>query len=179
MAFDSRRAFRGAIAGAIAAGAWAAQQRADIALFGVDYDDTELLGKVFTQGEGSRPIGLALHIANGAAFGAVYAIASKDLPGPGWLKGTAAGMAENLATWPLVGLVERVHPARDELPELAGDPAAFAQATWRHVLFGALMGELEARFNREDSEAEFAEYAPHVSSNGHGEFRGSALTDQG
>lgn len=179
MAFDTRRAIRGAVAGAVAAGVWAAQQRADIELFGVRYDDTELLGKLVTRGDGWRPVGLALHICNGAAFGAAYAIAAKDVPGPGWAKGAAAGLTENFATWPLVGLVERYHPARRELPVLSGNSAALAQATWRHLLFGALLGELEARFNREDSDAEFAEYAPHVSSNGHGEFRGSALTDQG
>ena len=42
--------------------------------------------------------------------------------------------------------IDRVHPARDDLPKLSGN-AAFAQATWRHLVFGVVLGELERRFN--------------------------------
>jgi hypothetical protein len=60
-----------------------------------------------------------------------------------------------------------VHPARRQLPQLAGNRRAFAQATWRHLLFGVVLGELERRLNAEpepvppEPEIEF-------SSNGHG-----------
>ena len=43
--------------------------------------------------------------------------------------------------------VDRVHPARSDLPQLWGSGRAFAQATWRHVLFGFVLGELERRLN--------------------------------
>ena len=43
MAFDSTRTLRGALAGATAAAVWAAQQPLDKRVFGVDYDDVELL----------------------------------------------------------------------------------------------------------------------------------------
>ena len=62
------------LAGAVAAGVWAAQQPLDKRVFGVDYDDTELLGKLVTRGRGvARRSGSALHVANGALFGALYA----------------------------------------------------------------------------------------------------------
>ena len=61
-------------------------------------------------------------------------------------KRLAIGMAvaEHLALYPLNALVDRYHPARGEpgLPPLLTSPRAFAQATWRHVLCGALLGRL-------------------------------------
>ena len=147
MGFDVRRALRGAAAGAVAGVVWAAQQEADMRVFGVAYDDTELLGKFVTRGDAWRPIGFALHVANGAAFGAAYATLMRDVTGPGWAKGATAGLAENFASWPLVALVDDYHPARKDLPDLKGNQAALAQATWRHLLFGVVLGELEERFN--------------------------------
>ena len=44
----------------------------------------------------------------------------------------------------------RVHPA--DLPQLWGSGRAFAQATWRHVLFGLVLGELERRLNPPEEE---------------------------
>ncbi|HEV2752648.1 MAG TPA: hypothetical protein VGV36_02295, partial [Solirubrobacteraceae bacterium] len=134
--FDTARTVRGALAGAIAASVWAAQEPLDIRVFGVPYSDHELLGKAVTRGPAWRPIGLALHAANGALFGALYANAAPRLPLPSWLRGPVAVRAEHLGTWPLLPVVERVHPARRQLPSLWGDPRAFFQATWRHLLFG-------------------------------------------
>ena len=44
---------------------------------------------------------------------------------------------------------------------------AFAQATWRHLLFGVVLGELERRLNAEPEPAPPA-YEGEFSSNGHG-----------
>ena len=60
-----------------------------------------------------------------------------------------------------------MHPARDELPRLAGSWRAFAQATWRHLLFGVVLGELERRLNP-PPDPEIPSYEHVVSSNGHG-----------
>jgi len=148
MAFDATRTLRGALAGAAAAAVWAAQQPLDKRVFGVDYDDAELLGRLArVRAPATHPIGLALHVANGAAFGALYANVAPSLPGPGAARGAAAGLAEHLATWPGTALLDRVHPARSDLPQLWGSGRAFAQATWRHVLFGFVLGELERRLN--------------------------------
>jgi hypothetical protein len=148
MPVDLNRTLRGALAGAIATGVWAIQQPIDMRVFGVPYDDTELLGKAVTRGPAWRPIGAVMHLANGALFGAVYANVAPHIPLPPALKGPAAGMAEHLASWPAVGLSERFHPARDELPKLSGSRAALAQATWRHLLFGFVLGEAERALNR-------------------------------
>jgi len=147
MALDRTRTLRGALAGAAAAAVWAAQQPLDRRVFGVAYDDTELLGKLVTRGAAWPVAGVALHLLNGAAFGAIYANVAPSAPLPAWARGPAAGMAEHLATWPGTRVVDRIHPARDELPALSGDPWAFAQATWRHLLFGIVLGELERRLN--------------------------------
>ena len=168
MAATPAQTARGALAGAVAAGIWAAQQPLDKAVFGVDYDDTELLGKVVTQGPGWLPIGTAIHVANGAAFGALYANVAPRIPLPSWARGPFLALVENFATWPLTIAVERVHPARRELPPLWRSPRALAQATWRHLVFGFVLGELERRFNAPE-EAEVPPYE-HVivSTNGHG-----------
>src|SRR5688500_3259438 len=75
MGAERTRVLRGALAGAVAAGVWAAQQPLDKRLFGVDYDDAELLGAFITRRRRSPEtfaIGTALHVLNGAVFGAVY-----------------------------------------------------------------------------------------------------------
>jgi hypothetical protein len=167
MAFNRARTSRGALAGAIAAGVWALQQPLDQRVFGVPYDDTELLGKVVTRGPSWRAIGWGLHVANGAVFGAVYAGVAGRMPLPPWARGPAAGLAENFASWPLVCLSDRLHPARDEMPALGTSAAALAQATWRHALFGFVLGELERRLNGPDDD-EGIEVEHVVSSNGHG-----------
>ena len=167
MVIDRARTVRGALAGAFAAGVWAAQQPLDRALFGVDYDDTELLGKAFTRGRAWPVVGLAVHLGNGALLGAVYAAAAPRMPVPSWSRGPMVALGEHLATWPLTIAVDRVHPARDEMPRLAGSWPAFAQATWRHLLFGVVLGELERRLNA-PPDREPAPYEHAGSSNGHG-----------
>ena len=167
MALNRTRTLRGALAGAAGAAVWAAQQQLDKQVFGVDYDDAELLGKWVTRDPAWLPIGLAAHVFNGAAFGAIYANVSPSLPGPRPVRGVLLGLAEHLATWPAMLLVERFHPAADELPQLWGNPRAFAQAAWRHALFGFVLGELERRLNPPaDAPAPIDDAA--VASNGHG-----------
>ena len=79
---DLKRSLNGAIAGGVAAAVWAAQQPADKRAFESGYDDVELLGKLVTRGDGWPVAGLALHVGNGALFGAVYAQLRPFLPGP-------------------------------------------------------------------------------------------------
>jgi hypothetical protein len=162
---DFKRTLNGALAGGVAAATWAAQQPADKRAFASGYDDVELLGKAVTRGEAWPAAGLALHVANGAAFGATYSALRPFLPGP--LVGRALSMAliEHVALWPLGRFVDSHHPARKELTTLTGNGRAFAQATWRHLLFGLVLGELERRLNPE-GEDEPPEIP--VSSNGHG-----------
>jgi len=144
----ARHGTRGAVAGAAAATLWALQQPLDKRVFGSRYDDVELLGKLVTRGPAWRAIGLALHAANGAAFGAMFALARPHLPGPPFAQAVTVAMAENFGLWPLGRLIDRYHPARRELEPLTGNRRALAQATWRHLLFGAALGALEPRLNR-------------------------------
>jgi xanthosine utilization system XapX-like protein len=160
---ELRRISSGALAGAAAAAVWAAQQPLDKRAFGCDYDDVELLGKLVTRDSGWQATGLAIHMANGAAFGAVYALLRPLIPGPPQLAGVSAGLTEHLATWPLTALVDR---------DLAGNRRAFAQSAWRHALFGLVLGELERRLNPE-GQFEPLEQVP-VSSNGHGNIEHAA-----
>jgi hypothetical protein len=164
---DRTRSLRGAVCGAVAAAVWALQQPLDKPVFSSRYDDVELLGRAVIRGEGWYPVGLALHMQNGALFGAVYANIAPALPLPPALRGPACGLAEHLLLWPLGRLTDRVHPARDKLSALTGNRLAFAQATWRHLLFGFVLGELERRLN---ASAEPAPPEPEAeySSNGHG-----------
>jgi hypothetical protein len=162
---DLKRSVNGAIAGAVAAGLWAAQQPADKRVFGSGYDDVELLGKLVTRGDAWPAAGLAAHLGNGVTFGATYAQLRPFLPGPLVLRAVTMAMVEHVALYPLGRLSDRFHPARKELTPLWGNRRAFAQATWRHLLFGLVVGEIERRLN-----VEGADEPPEVpvSSNGHG-----------
>jgi hypothetical protein len=164
---DQIRTLRGAFCGAVAAAVWALEQPLDKLAFSSRYDDVELLGKAITRGDSWYQAGLALHIQNGAVFGAAYANVAPRLPLPAMMRGPLVALAQHLAAWPLGALSDRLHPARKELPRLTGNRRAFAQAAWRHLLFGIVLGELERRLNGgpepspPQPEADF-------SSNGHG-----------
>lgn len=155
----------GALAGSLAAALWAVQQPLDKRVFGSEYDDVELLGKLVTRGSEWPLVGLALHIQNGAAFGAAYAQLRAFLPGPPVATGVLAALVESVGLWPLARVSDRYHPARGELPRLAGNRRALLQATWRHALFGIALGAVEALIN--DRSADEPPPIP-VSSNGHG-----------
>src|SRR3954467_14604205 len=112
---ELRRPLNGALAGAAAAGVWAVQQPLDKRVFGSRYDDVELLGKLVTRGPAWPAAGLGLHMANGAMFGALYAVARPLVPGPPVVAGIAAAMAEHLGFWPLGSLGDSYHPAPNDL----------------------------------------------------------------
>jgi hypothetical protein len=166
------RSVRGAVAGGLAAGLWAAQQPLDKRVFDSDYDDTAILGKLVTRGPEWRAVGVALHVGSGAMFGAAYALSKPFVPGPPVLRGLAAAIVEHLASWPTTQLVDRYHPARRELPALQGNRRAFAQAAWRHALFGVVLGALEHVLN--DRSADEPPPIP-ASSNGHGDLESAAV----
>ena len=161
------RTLRGAVSGAVAAAVWAAEQPLDKLLLGSDYDDIELLGRAVVGGDAWYPAGLAFHVGNGVLFGAVYSNVAPVLPLPPFLRGPVAALSEHLALWPLTTVSDRFHPARKQLPQLAGNRRAFAQATIRHLLFGFVLGELERRLNAAPEPAPPAA-PPDFSSNGHG-----------
>lgn len=134
----------GALAGSAAALVWAAQERVDQRVFGCDYSDVAVLGKGLTRGRRWRAAGLAFHTVNGALFGLAYHEARERLPVDPRRLAVGMALAEHVVLYPLCGLVDRFHPARGEtgVPPLLTNSRAFAQATWRHALFGAVLGRL-------------------------------------
>jgi hypothetical protein len=175
---DRTRTLRGAVAGAIAAGAWALEQPLDKVIFSSPYDDVEWLGRAITRGQRWYPAGLAFHLSNGAVFGAVYANVAPLLPVPAATRGPLIALGEHLSLWPLCGISDRFHPARKTLPRLAGNRRAFAQSTVRHLLFGIALGELERRLNAEPEPAPPQSEADY-SSNGHGTLEHAVSVEPG
>jgi len=135
---------RAGLAGAGAAGVWAAVEPLDRRWFRFPYSDVAILGLLVTRGPLWRPVGVALHLLNGAVAGVVFWALHRWLGGDVFLGAIAFGLAEHLLTYPLTQLTDRFHPARGapELPPMARSGRAFAQATFRHVLFGVVLGLL-------------------------------------
>ena len=134
---DARAAARGAAAGAVAAGVWAAAEPLAARAFGTDYTDVRLLGRMVGRRRWALA-GTAVHLANGAAFGALFA----GTGGRGPRAGLALAMVETVATWPGMALLDRVHPDRrsGRWPALVTDRRVFAQEVVMHALFGVLLG---------------------------------------
>jgi hypothetical protein len=135
---------RAAAAGAAAATVWGLLEPLDRKLLRCDYSDVALLGKAVTRGRHWRAAGFALHAANGAAFGLVFEEVRRRSGIEKRRLALGLALVEHVGLYPLSGLVDRYHPARGEpgIPPLLTSPRAFAQATWRHALFGALVGRL-------------------------------------
>lgn len=134
---------RAALAGAAAAVVWAAVEPLDRRLFAHDYSDVALLGRAVTRGRLWPVAGLAVHAANGAVFGLVFhGVRARTKTEPVRL-GVALALTENAALFPLAPFIDRFHPARGE-PGLAplATKRGFAQATFRHALFGVVLGAL-------------------------------------
>jgi hypothetical protein len=134
--------FRSAFAGSAAALVWAAQEPLDQRVFGCDYSDVAVLGKGITRGRGWRATGLALHALNGAAFGLALHEVRTRWPVDQTKLALGMALAEHTALSPICFFVDRYHPARGEpgVPPLLRNRRAFAQATWRHALFGLILG---------------------------------------
>jgi hypothetical protein len=114
----------------VAATIWGLQEPLDQRVFRCDYSDIALLGNAVKRG---RATGFAIHAVNGAIFGLVFDELRRRVPvGPRKLA-VAAALGEHLVLYPLFYFVDR---------PLLTNPRAFAQETWRHALFGAVLGRL-------------------------------------
>jgi hypothetical protein len=134
---------RAAAAGAVAATVWGLLEPLDAKLFRSDYRDVALLGKLVTSGRGWKPAGYALHAANGALFGLGFeAVRSRSGIGPRRLA-VGLAFAENLVLYPLAILADRKHPRRgDRDVGPLWSRRVLAQETFRHVVFGLVLGTL-------------------------------------
>jgi hypothetical protein len=121
------RRLRAAGAGAVAATVWGLVEPFDRRLFRCDYSDVELLGR------GNVARGFVIHAANGAVFGLAFDAVRRRTHVDKERLALALALAEHLGSWPLLGLVDR---------RLVRSPRAFAQSTFRHALFGVVLGRL-------------------------------------
>jgi hypothetical protein len=135
---------REALAGVIAATAWALLEPLDQRLFRCDYSDIAVLGKAVTRGGGWRATGFAIHALNGALFGLTYGAVRRRTDLEPRRLAVAMALAEHAALYPLSFFVDRFHPARREqgVPPLLTNGRAFGQATMRHLVFGLILGRL-------------------------------------
>ena len=135
---------RSAGAGAAAAGLWALAEPLDQRVACYDYSDVALLGKAVTRGKHWRLAGLGLHALNGGVFGLAYEAASRRTTVGRKRLALGMALAEHVGLYPLSYFVDRYHPARGEpgIPPILRSPRAFAQATWRHAVFGVALGRL-------------------------------------
>jgi len=131
-------------AGAAAATVWGLLEPIDQRLLGCDYSDIAVLGKAVTRGPRWRLAGFALHAANGALFGLAFDELRRRLQTNPRRLAVGVALAEHLTLYPLCYFIDRYHPARGEpgVPPLLRNPRAFAQASWRHALFGTVLGTL-------------------------------------
>ncbi len=118
---------RAAAAGAVAAAVWGLQESLDQRLFGCDYSDVLFLGR------GRRSLGFAAHVANGALVGVAFDAVRRRTDVDERRLALALALGEHVALWPFISLVDG---------RLVTSPRAFAQATYRHALFGLVLGRL-------------------------------------
>ena len=135
-----RRTVRVALAGAAAAGIWATVDPALRRGCRTRYGEVRLVGRLLAPGRAWRPVGLAVHLVNGAAFAVVF----DRLGGRGVRQAVLAAELENAALWPALAVVDRVHPdVRDGTwPPVLRDPRVLAQEVAGHALFGVALGLL-------------------------------------
>ncbi len=118
---------RAGAAGAAAALVWGLQEPLDSRVFRCGYSDVAFLGR------GHRSVGFLVHAANGAVFGMAFDAVRRRVDVDQRKLALALALAEHVTLWPLMGLVD---------PRLVTSARAFAQATYRHTLFGVLLGRL-------------------------------------
>ena len=118
---------RAAAAGAVAATIWGLLEPLDRRLFRCDYSDIELVGF------GNRRLGFVVHAVNGALFGVAFDGVRQRVRVDERRLAVMLALAEHVALWPVLGLIDR---------GVATSRRAFAQGTFRHVLFGLVLGRL-------------------------------------
>jgi hypothetical protein len=139
----SHRAARAALAGAVAAGAWALAEPSLRRITGGYHSQERMVGGIVAPRGRWKAAGVGIHLVNGALFG----VAFERLGMARAAQGVLAAEAENVLLWPLTGVLDRLHPdvRSGAWPPLARNPHAFAQEVLGHAVFGALLGALAPR----------------------------------
>jgi hypothetical protein len=147
--FSAARIKAGLLAGLAGGAAFAAVMQADMAASKRRVDDFRLLADWGPLHDHWRITGPAVHAVNSAIVGAVYSAAEPSLRGPGWVRGATFALVENLTLWPVLFVLDRVHPAirAGDLPEF-GHRWPFVVETLRHLAYGLTLGVLFPRILR-------------------------------
>ena len=124
----------------MAAAVWVAAEPIGQRVFRTSYSDVRLLGALLTSSGPWRRVGIVVHLANGALFGAIFG----RMGGGGWRQGLISAELENLVLWPTMAVVDRIHPDRrsESWPPLVSSPRVFAYEATMHALFGVVLGLL-------------------------------------
>ena len=147
---STHRTAAGIVAGLVAGVAFLVAMALDILLTRSRANDLRLLsGMVPGMGRFWPVLGTVMHMVNGAALGALYAHIEHKFPGPGWVKGTVFALVENTLLWPIITVLDRVHPEirSGRLPAF-NRPVPFLQEVFRHVVYGAVLGWVYERLRR-------------------------------
>src|SRR5215212_1037882 len=141
-----------AVSGLAAGTAFVAVLEADLRLTGRNIDDLMILGRPFVDDPTkARAVGGVIHAVNSLALASLYAMLDRRLPGPAWLKGIVFANVENVILYPIAWF-EDIHPAiRDGQVDRYFNWPAFWQSVPRHIAFGAVLGVLYQRLQRERS----------------------------
>ena len=150
--WSSQRSVNGALAGAVGRRRLGGPAAARQAGLRSGYDDVELLGKLVTRGDAWPAAGLGAPPGErGGLRGRLRAGCGRSCPGPAGGAGADRGADRALrpcGRWPAGGPL----PPRPQGAHAADrQPRALAQATWRHVLFGAGAGRARAAPERTEA----------------------------
>jgi hypothetical protein len=137
------RTVRAAAAGMTAAAVCVAVEPVWRRTFGGPHRELRLVGRLLAPEPAWKPVGLAVHLANGAMFG----VAFDRLGGRGARQAVIATQLENAVLWPAMLIVDRVHPdvRNGDWPPLARDRRVAAQEVASHAVFGVVLGSLLPR----------------------------------
>jgi hypothetical protein len=134
------RTLRAAAAGAVAAGLWAAAEPGLRRFTHAPHSEPRLVGRMLAPERCWLPVGLGVHLLNGAAFGLLF----DRLGGRGIVRAVAAAQVENACLWPTLLVVDALHPdvSDGSWPELFGDRRVLVHEVAGHAMFGVALGIL-------------------------------------
>lgn len=141
---------RGAVSGVVAAGAMLIAMLGDLRLTHARTNELRLLGGLIPWCGRFWPLtGTVMHFGNGAALGTLYGYVQAGLPGPDWLRGLLFAQLENLLLWPVLFVIERIHP-QIKTGELGSfnHPGAFVAEVFRHAVYGVVLGVMFRKLER-------------------------------
>ncbi len=143
---DRSNLIAGAMGGLAGGAAFAAAMKLDIKLSGEPVDDFQLLAGFGPTRDHWQIAGPIVHAVNSVAVGTVYSMVNERLPGPGWMRGLTFAMIENTVLWPVIIVLDQVHPAikSGELPTF-NRPWPFIAENIRHAAFGIVLGAIHER----------------------------------